>query len=162
LETAIKLNTFCQNQLKPNTTFVIKTMKLIIGALSIFYFLLTTSATHRLPTKSGEQLRSRPPPDGRGRIHCGGHVPRELYYGCEADEACIDDPFVGGCGMACDRPGICVKKSNHCGGFAGFKCNGGKCVDDPTDACDPKNGGADCMGICVQPPLGGVKEEEIK
>jgi hypothetical protein len=41
-------------------------------------------------------------------------------------------------------------KPVFCGGFAGIKCKGGKlCVDDPTDDCDPKNGGADCGGICV-------------
>jgi hypothetical protein len=36
-----------------------------------------------------------------------------------------------------------------CGGFAGTACPGlGKCVDDPTDSCDPAAGGADCGGIC--------------
>lgn len=38
-----------------------------------------------------------------------------------------------------------------CGGFLGTPCEGaGKvCVDDPSDDCDPKHGGADCIGICV-------------
>lgn len=37
-----------------------------------------------------------------------------------------------------------------CGGFAGTKCPKGlTCVDDPTDSCDPSNGGRDCIGICV-------------
>jgi len=37
-----------------------------------------------------------------------------------------------------------------CGGFAGFRCSEGlMCIDDPSDECDPKNGGADCIGICV-------------
>lgn len=33
-------------------------------------------------------------------------------YNCEPNEKCIDDPKrpAGSCGMACDRPGICVKK----------------------------------------------------
>lgn len=36
-----------------------------------------------------------------------------------------------------------------CGGIAGFPCpEGYVCVDDPTDSCDPKNGGADCGGVC--------------
>jgi hypothetical protein len=36
-----------------------------------------------------------------------------------------------------------------CGGFAGIQCAGaGMCVDDPTDSCDPDNGGADCGGLC--------------
>jgi hypothetical protein len=56
--------------------------------------------------------------------------------------------------MACDDTGICVKKNPFCGGFAGFKCRdvGAKCVDDPSDDCDPKRGGADCSGLCVVPP----------
>lgn len=37
-----------------------------------------------------------------------------------------------------------------CGGIAGFPCpDGMECTDDPTDSCDPNNGGADCGGICV-------------
>jgi hypothetical protein len=37
-----------------------------------------------------------------------------------------------------------------CGGFAARPCDSGfACVDDPNDACDPQNGGADCGGICV-------------
>lgn len=36
-----------------------------------------------------------------------------------------------------------------CGGFAGFPCPDGLvCVDDPSDDCDPNNGGADCGGLC--------------
>lgn len=46
--------------------------------------------------------------------------------------------------------GCCIKT---CGGFLGTPCAGNDvCVDDPTDNCDPKNGGADCAGIC-QPPV---------
>jgi hypothetical protein len=38
-----------------------------------------------------------------------------------------------------------------CGGIAGFPCPAGKkCVDDPSDNCDPARGGADCAGICVK------------
>lgn len=69
--------------------------------------------------------------------------------GCAEDEICVDDPYVSGCGMACDRPGICVKPI-FCGGFAGFQCKDGKiCIDDPRDDCDPLNGGYDCGGVCV-------------
>ncbi|KAL1839100.1 hypothetical protein VTJ49DRAFT_1868 [Mycothermus thermophilus] len=78
---------------------------------------------------------------------CGGF--RIKPYECPDGEICVDDPYVGGCGMACDRPGICVKPV-FCGGFAGIPCKDGKkCVDDPRDDCDPMNGGADCGGICV-------------
>ena len=38
----------------------------------------------------------------------------------------------------------------RCGGFAGFECpEGEQCFDDPRDDCDPANGGADCIGVCV-------------
>ncbi|KAL2129562.1 hypothetical protein VTI74DRAFT_7611 [Chaetomium olivicolor] len=78
---------------------------------------------------------------------CGGF--RASPVECPKDEICIDDPYSGGCGMACDAPGICVKPV-FCGGIAGVQCEDGKkCVDDPRDDCDPKNGGADCGGICV-------------
>ncbi len=37
-----------------------------------------------------------------------------------------------------------------CGGIAGIQCDAGQeCVDDPSDSCDPLNGGADCSGMCV-------------
>lgn len=37
-----------------------------------------------------------------------------------------------------------------CGGIAGIACDPGmNCVDDPSDSCDPNQGGADCSGICV-------------
>ncbi|CAI4212834.1 unnamed protein product [Parascedosporium putredinis] len=58
-------------------------------------------------------------------------------------------PELGGCGLACDAPGICVVPL-FCGGFAGFGCPDGlECWDDPRDDCDPFNGGADCGGICI-------------
>ncbi len=39
----------------------------------------------------------------------------------------------------------------QCGGFAGRPCpEAMNCVDDPSDECDPKQGGADCGGICVE------------
>jgi len=38
-----------------------------------------------------------------------------------------------------------------CGGIAAIPCpSGKKCVDDPSDTCDPAQGGADCSGICVK------------
>jgi hypothetical protein len=49
-----------------------------------------------------------------------------------------------------------IYKNQMCGGIAGFQCPEGQvCVDDPTDNCDPANGGADCIGICkdeIKPP----------
>ena len=81
---------------------------------------------------------------------CGGF--RIERVDCPKGFTCVDDPYVRGCGMACDRPGICVdvREPEFCGGFAGFRCkNDRMCIDDPRDDCDPKNGGADCGGICV-------------
>jgi hypothetical protein len=41
--------------------------------------------------------------------------------------------------------------SDACGGIAGVACDAGfACVDDPSDSCDPLQGGADCMGRCVR------------
>jgi hypothetical protein len=49
-----------------------------------------------------------------------------------------------------DAPGKCVQ---FCGGFGNFQCSDSseQCIDDPTDTCDPNNGGADCGGICAPP-----------
>jgi hypothetical protein len=53
-----------------------------------------------------------------------------------------------------------TKKPQLCGGFAGIHCactcedtseEGPICLDDPSDKCDPKTGGADCAGICTCP-----------
>ena len=58
--------------------------------------------------------------------------------------ACIQAP--------CPPQPECVPdaEKKFCGGFAGFDCpGGGTCVDDPSDDCDPMNGGADCGGMCV-------------
>jgi hypothetical protein len=40
-----------------------------------------------------------------------------------------------------------------CGGIAAIQCPAGyTCVDDPSDSCDPAQGGADCGGICQKEP----------
>jgi hypothetical protein len=63
---------------------------------------------------------------------------------CEAQEVqCIRAP--------CPPVAVCVPDAAvvRCGGIAGIACPGaGKCVDDPSDSCDPNAGGADCGGIC--------------
>jgi hypothetical protein len=53
-------------------------------------------------------------------------------------------------GVSIEHQGECRKSEREaCGGIAGIQCPGGKvCVDDPNDNCDPKQGGADCPGIC--------------
>jgi len=89
----------------------------------------------------------RPPRPTHTYASCGGHRVQPLS--CPDGEICVDDPYRGGCGQACDMPGICVRPV-FCGGFAGLRCRDGRrCVEDPRDDCDPRNGGADCGGICV-------------
>ncbi|MDI1480875.1 hypothetical protein [Polyangium sp. y55x31] len=51
----------------------------------------------------------------------------------------------------------------RCGGFAGLRCPEGlRCVDLPGDDCDPRRGGADCIGVCVgggrPPPAFGCND----
>jgi hypothetical protein len=84
---------------------------------------------------------------------CGGK--RISPKPCPRGFECIDDPRIPGCGMACDRPGICVHiKRDVCGGIAGFPCPPRqRCYDVPGGGCDPGNRGADCSGICLYPPL---------
>jgi hypothetical protein len=73
--------------------------------------------------------------------------------------ACVPDPTQDPCaavrcaaGTHCEADGdaaSCVADGRFCGGIAGIECpGGGKCVDDPSDDCDPNNGGADCGGVC--------------
>jgi hypothetical protein len=48
--------------------------------------------------------------------------------------------------------GPCEQEPLPCGGFAGLTCPRDLiCVDDPSDRCDPEQGGADCPGVCVTP-----------
>lgn len=53
-------------------------------------------------------------------------------------------------GVSIEHQGECKKGGREaCGGVAGIQCPGDKiCVDDPNDNCNPKEGGADCPGIC--------------
>ncbi|SEO38064.1 Kazal-type serine protease inhibitor family protein [Nitrosovibrio sp. Nv6] len=53
-------------------------------------------------------------------------------------------------GVSIEHEGECKKSEpKSCGGIAGIPCPQGKtCIDDPSDDCDPKRGGADCPGIC--------------
>lgn len=81
---------------------------------------------------------------------CGGHSANPPR--CPRGSTCKDDPRIpNNCGMACDRPGICIPdNARSCGGFAGLQCPSGlSCFDAPNDGCDPNNGGADCIGVCL-------------
>jgi hypothetical protein len=104
-------------------------------------------------------VSTTPRPNRRG---CGVRTTSGVYN-CEADEKCIDDPIrQGSCGMACDLPGICVKKSTSpvtvsqpkptfviCGGRRKEQpCKKDeKCVDKPET---PGALAYDGAGICVK------------
>jgi hypothetical protein len=75
---------------------------------------------------------------------------------CPSGYECISDPRHDGRGLACDEPGICVSAAAgdvFCGGIAATKCDDAEraCFDDPTDVCDPDDGGPDCGGLCLLP-----------
>ncbi|KAL5625064.1 hypothetical protein BROUX41_005124 [Berkeleyomyces rouxiae] len=80
-------------------------------------------------------------------------------------KTCIGDETSSDCGdnFTCtpnplaeseDAPKICLpslSSGNMCSGFAGFACPEADqvCLDYPYDDCDPKLGGADCIGWCI-------------
>ncbi|KAK7743427.1 hypothetical protein SLS62_010571 [Diatrype stigma] len=83
---------------------------------------------------------------------CGGFTPHPVE--CEYGFQCIQDPRITG--GPTDQPGICVPDDwAQCAGFRGLECLPGwgpsVCYDWPNDDCDPQNGGADCIGICLYP-----------
>jgi Kazal-type serine protease inhibitor domain len=127
-------------------------------------------------SSQAESLRLRRLCDGKPQFACPkaqycsaiapGHCPGPRTFGTCANEPqlCSDlfapvcgcdgetytnSCFAGAAGVAVEHAGACAAQGQVCGGIAGIACPGfGKCVDDPSDACDPKAGGADCSGIC--------------
>jgi hypothetical protein len=78
-----------------------------------------------------------------GGADCGG-ICQCLPIPCPSNAPFNSDPAVCACANIPPPP-----PPVHCGGIAGIQCpGGGRCVDDPSDGCDPNNGGADCGGIC--------------
>ena len=62
---------------------------------------------------------------------------------CEAAVVGVDESAIADCGINETAPPAC-------GGFIGLECPDDLlCIDDPSDRCDPRRGGADCPGICV-------------
>lgn len=58
--------------------------------------------------------------------------------------------FAARAGVAVAGQGECKPAAAFCGGIANIPCpTGESCIDDPSDDCDPQQGGADCGGICV-------------
>jgi hypothetical protein len=97
---------------------------------------------------------------GQGQQAEAGNLATCAYFSpspilCADDQNCVSTP--NGPSIEVDGPGICVDKTTTklvtCGGFGGLKCVSGYiCVDDPTDTCDPADGGADCSGVCIKDP----------
>ena len=85
----------------------------------------------------------------------GSAKPGKSCPGQESCPNCPGEPDI--CvpkGSSCPRP-LCPASST-CGGIAAIQCpSGSTCVDDPNDNCDPKQGGADCGGVCEALACGG-------
>src|SRR5581483_2635812 len=122
-------------------------------------------------------LRARRLCDGPLQLSCGtgqycnsiatGHCPGPRQFGMCAVKpqvctdlfapvcGCDDHTYPNACnaavaGVAVAHDGACAPEQVACGGLLGTPCPGaGKCVDDPSDDCDPANGGADCGGVCT-------------
>lgn len=128
----------------------------------------------RGPLGKADQIGSCEAPEGEPSF-CGGKSDGNCWCDelCEGFGDCCDDHASvceddGGCepvlcelfcenGFATDEDGceVCSCEPDPmipCGGFAGFVCPEGlECVDIPDDGCHPDMGGADCLGMCVEP-----------
>jgi hypothetical protein len=131
--------------------------------------MLLISTVHSIPHNTEQETQSRPregrlvarditkvrgePDPEYGRVHCKSSN-QAVNHDCSVDEVCVEDPFFPRVYDKGEYPSICVSKKNKCGGIAGFPCKGDTmCIIHPTPNCDPRKGAADCMGICVPPPL---------
>jgi hypothetical protein len=119
-----------------------------------------------LPCPEGQVCVADPNGCGaNGGADCGG-VCQPEPSNCDADGNCDDDSCT--CDEDCDgdescQNGVCIDDdsgSPECGGFAGIQCDAGEiCIDDPSDECDPENGGADCGGVCIPDPCSAHTDE---
>ena len=96
---------------------------------------------------------------GTGDNWCNKCWCRNGVYGCTKKECPECRPDVKTCpdGSVLHRdplnrclfPKCPLECAVTCGGIAGVLCDSGfTCVDIATDDCDPKTGGADCLGCC--------------
>lgn len=86
---------------------------------------------------------------GRGVCRARPQICTRIYSPvCGCDERTYGNACeAAAAGVSVASKGACP--SVFCGGIAGIECPGaGHCVDDPSDDCDPANGGADCGGVC--------------
>jgi hypothetical protein len=84
--------------------------------------------------------------------HCGCTPPPSpcATVLCQTGTHC-EEQAVECVAAPCPPVAVCVPDAPKvtCGGFAGLACPGaGKCVDDPSDGCDPSAGAVDCSGVC--------------
>lgn len=107
------------------------------------------------PVEPGSGIR--PLPEAGCYIECSGAGDPVCPDGTACERAwvnpCPCEPGEECCGACGGEQWLCLEPEvQMCGGFAGLECPDGEvCVDDPSDACDPDMGGADCPGICVAP-----------
>lgn len=87
-----------------------------------------------------------------GLVCCNASCGRCVQPGMFCTQEACDDGgggggASGGTGGGDEEPP--VSSGPACGGIAARECPGlGTCADDPSDSCDPRNGGADCGGKC--------------
>ncbi|KAF2092672.1 hypothetical protein NA57DRAFT_62198 [Rhizodiscina lignyota] len=113
---------------------------LFVPILVLFAATSTYAASHQERSPTSSTPYPQPTPTYRA---CGGF--RITPLPCPKDDVCIDDPRSGGCGMACDAPGICVKDVPCKVRDGKRSCSKGMiCVDDPRVGEGEKN-----KGICV-------------
>jgi hypothetical protein len=82
-------------------------------------------------------------------VSCERHRCVYSFPQCPSDDSCA--AVLCRVGTHCEK-GRCIPEGERvfCGGIAGIPCPGqGRCADDPSDGCDPNNGGADCGGLCT-------------
>jgi len=99
----------------------------------------------------GWEITTCPEPPACSSSECG---PRPMLPSTK----CADGTYSGPGDCSRNADGTCGWEIRRClsyprcGGFAGFLCPAGLiCVDNQADSCDPNNGGADCIGICIDP-----------
>ncbi len=112
--------------------------------------------------------------EGGPAVDCPGICRPEADGDCSTDAECpeLDVP----CTICADGSESCphsrcelgkctvdfkpCSEAQVCGGIAGLVCPAGfECIDDPSDGCDPNDGGADCPGRCEPAPAGECKTD---